>query len=230
MLEFKSKGVSRLNNEFIYTIKNKVLTIEKTPDDCITYKMITDIVKNYDFNKVIISEGIMEIGEGSFENTRCIQSVVLPNSLRFIGERAFRCCDGLKYINIPNGVIAIDDFAFKNCTSIKKICIPGSVYMIRKSAFQNCNNLRKVVLKEGVKSIGKETFSNCDKLFDIKLPNSVSYVDEKAFENLLTLGLDHGDLCRCTPILWAWTWFRSSYPPFVVRSDDHCSDSYLDQD
>ena len=65
--------------------------------------------------KVVIEEGMANIGEGAFKNCSNLSSVSIPNSVTVIGGYAFGECSNLTSIAIPNSVTAIGDHAFRYC-------------------------------------------------------------------------------------------------------------------
>ncbi len=54
--------------------------------------------------KVIIEQGVTNIGNGAFYNCTRITSITIPNSVTSIGDYVFRGCSGLTSITIPNSV------------------------------------------------------------------------------------------------------------------------------
>ncbi len=97
--------------------------------------------------RVVISDGVTEIGNGAFEVAYCgIKTVIVPSTVTKIGKRAFACCELLQEIVIPEGVETIGDEAFYNCHSLKKINIPSSVTSIGANAFCNCGDLEEITV------------------------------------------------------------------------------------
>lgn len=64
--------------------------------------------------KVVIGEGIRNIGMHNFEGCTALTSVVLPATMRMITHYAFCGCTSLTTIDIPAAVKFIQEFAFKN--------------------------------------------------------------------------------------------------------------------
>lgn len=60
--------------------------------------------KYSDIKKIVIGNGIKDIGEFAFENCRKVTSVTIPQSVIKIGESAFCNCDNLTSIDIPSSV------------------------------------------------------------------------------------------------------------------------------
>ena len=77
-------------------------------------------------NKVVIPEGVEEIGELAFQNIHTLKSVQLPSSLKKIGRQAF-AATGLVTLKIPEGVKEIGLAAFFNSRSLRSISIPSTM-------------------------------------------------------------------------------------------------------
>lgn len=106
--------------------------------------------KDYGSNikKIIIEEGITEIGENCFLGS-AVSSVVLPESLEKIGMFAFHNCENLKEITIPANVNEIEKEAFGQYGNSGTHIYDGfKVYGYADSTAQryvnNVNNLKNV--------------------------------------------------------------------------------------
>ena len=69
--------------------------------------------------KVILSEGIIKIGDYAFSGCSAIEQVVLPSGLQSIGARAFRNCYGLTKVNIPDGIQSLGEGCFEDCRKLQ---------------------------------------------------------------------------------------------------------------
>ena len=65
--------------------------------------------------KVVIKDGVTNIGDYAFLNFYYLTSITIPNSVTSIGEDAFANCSGLTSITIPNSVTSIGNGAFSSC-------------------------------------------------------------------------------------------------------------------
>lgn len=92
--------------------------------------------------KVVIPEGVVEIGEKAFYGSS-VEEAVLPSTLRVIGERAFNCCENLSRINLPDGLEEIGALALA-WTSIEEVSIPDSLKFIDSYAFSGTPFLEKM--------------------------------------------------------------------------------------
>ena len=119
-------------------------TLISYPDECTNGLYIVDsraimigeeaFYGNRQIQQVIISEGVIMLGEGCF-STSNIESVSLPGSLLVIADNAFAMCNRLDEVEIPGHVYAIGRGAFIECSAIKSISIPKSTRFIGTEAF-----------------------------------------------------------------------------------------------
>ena len=119
--------------------------------------------------KIIIENGITEIGYSKFADYANLEEVELPSSLKTIDNRAFSGCVNLTSINIPSKTETIGDAAFYQC-GLTSVTITNAT--IGTGVFQKNENLKYVTIGSGVTSIGFNSFTNCPALEAIN-------VDEK---------------------------------------------------
>ena len=117
--------------------------------------------------KVVIEEGLTNIGDHAFWGFTSLTSIKIPNSVTSIGECAFKRCFALKSITIPNSVTSIGWSAFSDCYSLTSITIPNSVTSIESHAFWHCSRLTSVTIPNSVTSIGDLAFQYCNSLTSI---------------------------------------------------------------
>ena len=134
-----------------------------------------------DIKRVVIKNGITNIGDSAFYGCKNISSVSVPSSLNSIGDSAFYNCTSLSSISIPSCVTSIGDAAFYGCNSLMSVSIPGSVKVIGSSAFSGCKNLTSINIGNGVVSIGEYAFYHCSGIQTINIPDSVKTIGKYAF-------------------------------------------------
>ncbi len=132
----------------------------------------------YSIMKVVINDGVTNIGDRAFYDCPYLRSVNISNSVTSIGDYAF-AKSGVRSITIPNSVTSIGTLAFYG-SDLASVIIPESVTSWGGSAFYNCNDLTSVTISEGVTSIGNYAFSGCP-LASITIPNSVTSIGDGAF-------------------------------------------------
>ena len=108
--------------------------------------------------KVVIENGVTNIGDMAFTDCKSLTSITIPDSVTSIGYGAFYGCTSLTSITIPDSVTSIVDSAFEGCTSLTSITIPDSVTSIGYSAFYNCTSLTSVTIPGSVTDIGDQAF------------------------------------------------------------------------
>jgi len=159
--------------------------------------------------KIVIGEGITEIGEGTFSWMYFLTDVKISNSVTIIGHRAFEYCENLMSIIIPDSVIEIGEWAFAGCENLTNITIPNSVAIIGRSAFVNTpwmENIRnqenpfvmagsvlidikgedlaeEVIIPKGVTGIGPGVFSHTN-IRKVVIPESVIRIGDGAFQSM----------------------------------------------
>ena len=137
--------------------------------------------------RVIIGDGVTEIGNGAFRKCRSLTSVTIPNSVTTIESSAFESCSSLTTVTIPNSVTTIGDNAFSGCSALTYVTISNSVTTIGGSAFSSCSALTFVTIPNSVTTIGDGAFSDCSDLTSVTIPNSVTTIGEKAFSSCSAL-------------------------------------------
>ena len=153
----------------------------KVPEDIPWYSRRSEI------KKVVIKDGVTNIGNYAFHDCFNLTSVEIPNSVTSIEDYAFCNCEILTSVTIPNSVTWIGDFAFDSCSGLTSITIPNSVKRIGYDAFFGCKNLTSVEIPNSVTSIDTKAFYYCRALTSIEIPNSVTSIGEKAFYNCKAL-------------------------------------------
>lgn len=133
--------------------------------------------------KVVIEEGITEIGSDVFSHYRSIETIELPNSLCYIGKYAFEYCDQLKTVSIPDSVTWIAEQAFVDCSGLESVSLSNNLTAISEGAFYGCENLREIAIPDGVTVIAEYAFGNCLGLQEVRLPEGLIAIRNRAFVN-----------------------------------------------
>ncbi len=125
-----------------------------------------------EIKKVVIKDGVTNIGKYAFYECTNLTSVEMPNSVTSIGRYAFYGCSGLTSVEIPNSVTSIGNSAFNSCYSLTSVEIPNSVTSIGLQAFCNCSGLTSVEIPNSVTSIEPWAFHMCTSLTSITFKGS----------------------------------------------------------
>lgn len=147
-------------------------SLKVIPDNAFKGKAIT---------KIVIPEGIEEIGTDAFANCCTLKQVKLPESLKEIKEGALRSCLSLKSIVIPSGVKVIPNNAFANCDNLTKVVLPEGLIKIGENAFENDKLLKDINIPHSVTSIEKHAFKYCYAIEDLYLSENIKKIHKKAF-------------------------------------------------
>lgn len=116
--------------------------------------------KRESVKKVIIEDGVTNIGQGSFYECSNMTEVVIPDSVTSIGFNAFLRCSSLKEVIIPDNITTIESNTFNGCKSLTEIVLPDSVTSVGIEAFMNCENLKKVTFSKNLTDFGSAAFVN----------------------------------------------------------------------
>ena len=147
-------------------------------------------------NEATIADSVKVISYGVFSQCTALKTVSLPSEMTTISTHAFSGCTSLENINMPKTLTNLHDMAFNNCSSLKSIDIPEGLEEIRSQTFANCTSLTEVTIPSTVTSISDNVFSGCTSLKSITLPKSANYLSDYALagmENLEEISL-YGDL------------------------------------
>ena len=141
--------------------------------------------------KLIIENGVINIGSAAFRSCSNLTSVIIPNSVTSIGSSAFSGCSSLTSIIIPNPITNIGDEAFWGCTSLIAIVIPNNVVNIGERAFSHCGSLTSIKVETG--NVNYDSRENCNAIIRKKdntlisgcnttiIPYSVTSIGYSAF-------------------------------------------------
>ena len=181
-------GFNAIHAEITWTLSDDgTLTISGTnmPNyswDNLPWNSQKDAIK-----KVIIENGVKNIGNCAFSNCSNLASVTIPNTVTKIGSAAFYKCIGLISVTIPESVTKIDSQTFYGCWCLASVNIPKSVTNIGYYAFGYCVELTSINIPKSVTNIGEYAFSDCSGLTSITIPSSVTSIGNGAFQRCASL-------------------------------------------
>ena len=132
-----------------------------------------------DVEKVIVNEGVTDVGEQAFMSFENLKEVKLASTVEAIGEAAFEECESLSAIQLPEGLKTIEEEAFYECRSLTSISIPKNVTKLPDNAFKYCSALKSIDLGN-VTEFGKDVFAYCG-FETFVIPQNIKVITEDMF-------------------------------------------------
>lgn len=136
---------------------------------------------------IIMPNSLTKIGTCSFAGCSNLQKTTIPGSVESVGSNAFTYCESLQTAKISNGVKILEGAVFARCTSLKSITIPDSVTDIENGAFSKCASLETAVIGNGVTSTGGFLFMDCTSLKNVTIGSSMKTIRSATFSGCNSL-------------------------------------------
>ena len=134
--------------------------------------------------------GVTWIGFESFRDCRSFQKIVIPDSLVMMGEGSFYLCRDAESITVGKGITELPARTFGYCTSLTSVEF-SDITAVGASAFITCRELVSMSFDDSLTSIGNSAFRGCSKLTDVSLGGNLRTIADNAFTDCLSLaGLD----------------------------------------
>ncbi len=132
-------------------------------------------------SRIVIEEGITEVGERSLYWCVNCTEVQLPTTLIAIREYGFNSLQSLEQITLPENLKIIEFCAFSECLALKSIVLPDSVTTVGPNVFSNCENLTSATLSAGMREVPDSMFSGDPKLSHVVIPEGITRISDTAF-------------------------------------------------
>ncbi|MCR5460166.1 MAG: leucine-rich repeat domain-containing protein [Acetatifactor sp.] len=101
-------------------------------------EIYSNLFKNRtDLKKLVVENGIRNLGTSTFEGCTGLTQVILPEGLKIIGKKCFSDCRSLKTVNLPEYMSEISDYAFYNC-ALTSTELPENLDKEGELLFQGC--------------------------------------------------------------------------------------------
>ena len=150
--------------------------------------------------KVIIPDGVTEIGAYTFAGCFDITNFYIPNSVTTINTQAFIDCRSITIVELSSNVKTITIDAFDGCESLNRFdvdkhnyyftSIDGVLYdksVTTLLCYPPSHEEIEFCIPEGVSVIGHGAFANCKTLSTIIIPESVTTIKEYSFSGCTCL-------------------------------------------
>ena len=137
--------------------------------------------------KVIIPEGVTNIGDGAFTSGNVPMSyseIKFPKTLKSIEMDAFKNNDSVTEINLPDGLESIGTYAFEKNTSLVKVSFGDGITELSDGVFSGDKLLKNISLPYGLKSIGKNVFAENNSLEELYIPETVENIQSSMLGNV----------------------------------------------
>lgn len=125
--------------------------------------------------EVVIPDSVERIGESAFE--KCSQLLIFSSAASVIGNRAFALCEKLRFVWLPR-ISVISKESFFHCSSLETLEIM-QLKRMEQGCLKECIQLKSFAL-DSVKEIGEETFAGCEGLCSASFSADVQ-IGAKAF-------------------------------------------------
>ena len=126
-----------------------------------------------EIRKVVLPEGLEEIGDSAFKGCTALEEIHFPESLKEIGSYAFDECKNLRSIVLPNTNLKIHQRAFCLC-GIREITIPDAITELPYEPFY-ASDITTVHIGKGLSKWGGGEFNKCSKLHTITVDEENPY-------------------------------------------------------
>ena len=174
-------------------------------------KIADYMLYNTDIYKVIIENGITEIGDYVFALCHELAEIEFPNTLETIGDYAFYDNRGYTELTLPSTLLNIGQYAFARGYNFVQLNVPDSVQSIGAYAFYrdeakdhihpeftitfyynqgiiaegilNEQDIQHIIISDNIHTVGSNAFSNCSNLKDILIPDTITTFGTNCFLN-----------------------------------------------
>lgn len=136
-----------------------------------------------DVQKVVIEEGITEVGNDAFSGCGELWRITFSNTVLSLNGSSFKSCYSLESVSFPSSLKYLRDGAFEDCSILKNVKFDSeTVYCeVGYATFRDCIKLKNVELTDNVNLCGGYCFQNCKSLEKIVLPSATTKIGTACF-------------------------------------------------
>lgn len=139
-----------------------------------------------DLQKVVIKDGVTNVGSYALFCLPAATQVTLPESVTRIGRYGIAMCSKLTGMSIPKGVTEIGDFGLAG-DGLTAVTLPDGLQSLGRGAFDTCTSLTNTTLPAAITAVPGKCFADCTKLLNVKYAGTVTAIGERAFEGCKSL-------------------------------------------
>lgn len=139
-----------------------------------------------DLQKVVIKDGVTNVGDYALFLLPAATQVTLPDSVTRIGRYGIAMCSKLTGMSIPKGVTEIGDFGLAG-DGLTAVTLPDGLQSLGRGAFDTCTSLTNTTLPAAITAVPGKCFADCTKLLTADYKGEVTTIGEHAFEGCKSL-------------------------------------------
>ena len=139
-----------------------------------------------DLQKVVIKDGVTNVGDYALFLLPAATQVTLPESVTRIGRYGIAMCSKLTGMSIPKGVTEIGDFGLAG-NGLTAVTLPDGLQSLGRGAFDTCTSLTNTTLPAAITAVPGKCFADCTKLLNVKYAGTVTAIGDLAFEGCKSL-------------------------------------------
>ena len=152
---------------------------------------------NSEISSVVISDGVVEIGEYAFSACEKLKSVTISAEVQSVKSFAFSYSGNNSIVNIyykgdfvswcnrddaKNILVFVKYHFYIDDKKVEgQLIIPEAVTEIKPCAFYNCQDITGLIINGNVTSIGNSAFSKCSNLTTAIIGGNVTTIGSNAF-------------------------------------------------
>ena len=139
-----------------------------------------------DLQKVVIKDGVTNVGSYALFCLPAATQVTLPDSVTRIGRYGIAMCSKLTGMSIPKSVTEIGDFGLAG-NGLTAVTLPDGLQSLGRGAFDTCTSLTNTTLPAAITAVPGKCFADCTKLLNVKYAGTVTAIGDLAFESCKSL-------------------------------------------
>lgn len=198
-----SSGTHGDNVEWFIDLNTNTLYIsgKGSMADCGMYEKSPWAAYKSSFDKVVVEQGITDLGLYAFHNQTNITSLTLPASVTKIDSYAVYNCTGLKELHVADLSVwcSIDFGAYEHSPLyyagelyvgdelVTDLVIPSNITTVKAYSFLGCTSIKNLTIPDTVTAISDSSFYGCTSLENITFSKNMTAICDRAFYGCTSL-------------------------------------------